>query len=102
MIFEVGFDRLATQELRHAVNRYRGQSARAADRFVIAVDQALQDIAENPLLWPMFQPGFRWRRVRKFTYVLYFQIRNEVSVRVLAVAHINRKPGYWKRRAKRP
>lgn len=100
--WEVGFHRLALAEFHGALNRYRSQSALATTRFVAAVDIALQKIADDPAQWPEFRPGYRWVRVHKFPYVLYFQLQGMDRVRILAVAHTKRRPGYWIRRQGKP
>jgi hypothetical protein len=42
---------------------------------------------------------FRKVKVGKFRYSLVFRIRGD-EVQILAMAHMSRKPGYWKDRAK--
>jgi plasmid stabilization system protein ParE len=102
MSFEIIFHRLAFRELQRAAARYRGQSTRVADRFIVALDRAFQKIAENPLQWALYRPGLRWLSVHKFPYIVYFQIRNEDCVRIIAVAHGKRRPGYWLKRIFKP
>lgn len=102
MRFEIRFHRLAFRELQSAARHYRSESARTADRFIAALDRALQKVGENPLQWPEFDDGYRWYRVRKFPYVLYFEIKSEDRIRIMAVAHNQRRPGYWIKRANRP
>ncbi|HKI37123.1 MAG TPA: hypothetical protein VKA46_35040 [Gemmataceae bacterium] len=41
-------------------------------------------------------------RVRRFQYVLYYEIIDPSRVRVFAVAHTRRRPGYWLRRLIHP
>ena len=49
-----------------------------------------------------FGTRYRWMRVRRFPYILYYEILDPFRVRVYAVAHTSRHPGYWLRRATRP
>ena len=100
--YELDFHRLAFRELQEALRRYRTQSVKVANRFIVAVDQAIQKITANPLQWTAFHPGFRWLTVRKFPYVLYYHIISENRIRIVAVAHAKRRPGYWIKRASRP
>lgn len=37
-------------------------------------------------------------RVRRFSYILYYEILDPTQVVVYAVAHSSRRPGYWLRR----
>jgi plasmid stabilization system protein ParE len=46
--------------------------------------------------------GTRWARVQPFNYLLHFRIVDENRVRVLAVSHGSRRPGYWVHRIRRP
>jgi plasmid stabilization system protein ParE len=64
--WDLSFDPLAFREFVRASNWYRDQSPRAADRFIDAVDRAVERICANPLQWPAFRTRFRWVRVRKF------------------------------------
>jgi toxin ParE1/3/4 len=103
MIFTpMRFHRLASQDYLKALRHYARQSERAADRFILAVDAALQKILANPLLCAKYDAHFRWVLLRRFPYVLYFEILDDTTIHILAVAHSNRKPGYWKQRANRP
>jgi len=45
-----------------------------------------------------FDGEFRKIRVGKFRYNLVFRIRGE-EIQILAVMHMSRRPGYWKKRA---
>ena len=99
---ELHFPRLAERELTDADARYRGQSARSADRFRVAVEDAMKEIAAQPLLCPAYRRSSRWLRLRKFPYVLYFQIKSLDRISILAVAHKQRRPGYWMNRLYRP
>jgi hypothetical protein len=45
-----------------------------------------------------YQQSYRWMRLNRFPYLLYYEIRDEQSVLVYAVAHARRRPGYWRRR----
>jgi len=37
-------------------------------------------------------------RVRRFSYVLYYEVLDPTQVLIYAVAHTSRRPGYWLRR----
>lgn len=98
---EIRFERRASKDYLESARWYRRKSTRAALRFVTAVDAALQRAAAEPYRWPKVDDKFRWITVERFPYVLYYQIVTEETVVVLAIAHTSRRPGYWKRRAKR-
>ncbi len=95
---QVAFHRLADRELAKACARYAREGEGLRLRFIAAVDAATERIAEAPLQWATYADKYRWIRVGKFAYVLYYQIISESCVLVLAVAHTSRRPGYWHRR----
>jgi hypothetical protein len=98
----VVFHRLAAQEFVRARRSYGRRSAQAESRFVTAVADALLFIEANPLLASAYQGNYRWQRVRRFPYVLYFEPIATGTVYIYAVAHARRRPGYWLRRVNRP
>jgi hypothetical protein len=98
----VVFHRLATQEFVAARRRYRHIDPDLEDRFVAAVGRAVRRVDANPLLGSLFRGSFRWVRTRRYPYVLYYEVISPDFVRVYAVAHSRRRPGYWLRRVNRP
>ncbi|MBI1831041.1 MAG: type II toxin-antitoxin system RelE/ParE family toxin [Planctomycetes bacterium] len=97
----VQFHRLALKEYLHERRWYARRSAQAAARFVLAVDAAVQRIAENPLACPELRDGVRWVRLRRFPHLLYFLELTDNVIEIVAVAHGLRRLGYWIRRLKR-
>ena len=92
------FHRLAARELRCARNWYRERSVEAADRFSVAVNQAVSQIIARGDALPPVNKDYRYIRVNRFPYVLIFQTDGGGVVKVVAVAHTSRRPGYWRRR----
>src|ERR1019366_3134659 len=99
---EIRFHRLASPEFMKAVRWYARRSERAAERFIAAVDAALDKIKEDPYRWPATLNELRWVRLRRFPYFIHFQITNDATVQVLAFAHGRRRPGYWMKRTTKP
>ena len=96
------FHRLASQEYRLALRRYGRRSPGAAQRFYTAVDTVVQRIAATPDQGAPFGSRFRWLRLRRFPFLLYYEVLDPSRVKVYAVAHASRRPGYWLRRRTRP
>lgn len=96
--------RPAQAEVTKQAAYYAEDNPTKARDFVIAIDQAFQAIAANPERWP-FWPGIDANRgLRRHvvpkpfaTYVIAYRT-TPTHVRVLAVAHTRRQPGYWIRR----
>jgi hypothetical protein len=54
----------------------------------------------NPQAWTIIQQGPSWTYrcfVRPFPFGLIYKIK-EKKIIVIAVMHLSRKPGYWKKR----
>ncbi|MFW6125278.1 MAG: type II toxin-antitoxin system RelE/ParE family toxin [Pirellulales bacterium] len=95
------FHRLAATEYIKARRWYAREGGdRVADRLRDEVDEAVKRIAGNPYLGSTFRKAYRWVRIHRFPYLLYYQILDESRVMILAVAHAARRPGYWLRRAR--
>jgi len=89
----------AREEFLATVDWYRERSAAVARRFV---ERALAEIRSNPESWPLaphVAEILQARRIllRKFPYALVFLLLRS-EIRVLALAHGRRRPGYWRSR----
>ena len=74
-----------------------------AAHFTAAVDHAIDRVAEYPEIGVVIRVS-RGRQIRKwrvqgFRYSLVYALLDDV-IRILAVAHHSRKPGYWVYRLK--
>jgi plasmid stabilization system protein ParE len=89
----------ALAEATAAESWYRERSDRVAGRFAAEVERALTLLGERPALGPRWEHAGVDERVRqlplrRFPFVLFYVVGASV-VRVLAVAHTSREPGYW-------
>jgi plasmid stabilization system protein ParE len=97
--YDVFFHRLAAGEYLKARRWYAREGGnRLAERFRDEVDEAVERIARNPEAGAIFRTAYRWVRLHRFPYVLYYQILDESRLLILAVAHAARRPAYWIRR----
>jgi plasmid stabilization system protein ParE len=96
----VVFHRLAARDYRGALRWYARRSSGAAQRFRTAIDAAVQCIANAPQQGSTYHGRFRWTRVGRYPFGLYCEVNDPALVRILAVAHGRRHPGYWLRRAR--
>ena len=96
----VSFHPLATREARIASRWYARRSTAAAQRFQLAVQQVAQQIGAAPDQGVPFRSRFRWMRVRRYSYMLYYEVLDPTQVLIYAVAHTSRRPGYWLRRTR--
>jgi len=77
---------------------YDGQAPGLGEEFIGEVEQVVALIAKNPAVGGTYLGETRRVLVRRFPYsVVYRSAPGEI--RVLAVAHQHRRPGYWRGRA---
>lgn len=98
----VRFEDEADVEYRQAGRWYEGRRTGLGLEFFDAVDEAIGRIVDLPKIGtrvPRLSADLPVRRhaVRRFPYhVVYLDTPEQI--RILAVAHDRRKPGYWKSR----
>ena len=93
----VEIDAIAEREAREAFEWYRARDPDIADRFEGAFRQTVTKIGAAPLRFPPHAHSTRRAVVERFPWVVVFLVRAE-SIRILAVAHMRRRPGYWRGR----
>jgi plasmid stabilization system protein ParE len=91
---------LALNELRAADRWYSQRSLFASQRFRLAVNRLVQRIAQAAQQGTPFRQRYYWRRLYRFPYLFYYEIRDPKPVLIYAVAHSRRRPGYWLRRVR--
>jgi plasmid stabilization system protein ParE len=95
----VRFHDQAKAELDEAAEWYERKKPGLGGEFRAAVEETVERIRMNPLLGFKFaRTRFRYRLVPRFPYVVFYGEHPQV-IRVMAVAHGSRRPGYWRRRA---
>lgn len=98
----VRFEEEADAEYRLAGRWYEGQREKLGIEFFDAVDAAIDRIVEMPRggtrlpRMPADLP-VRRRAVTRFPYHVVY-LETPTHIRILAIAHDRRKPGYWKDR----
>ena len=91
----------AQLELRAAANWYSEREAGLGEELVIEVDRTLTTMLAAPQRNPSWRVGQPYRKafVHRFPYVVFY-LETADDVRVLAIAHRKRRPGYWLQRAR--
>jgi toxin ParE1/3/4 len=84
-------------ELRRAADRYDTQVPGLGDEFAAEVESVIAQVISHPEIGAPFLAGTRRVLVRRFPFGLVYRIWEEQLV-VIAVAHQQRRPGYWLRR----
>jgi plasmid stabilization system protein ParE len=93
----VRFNKSAIKDFRQARDWYATRSQDAATNFVTAVDAAVDRIIEQGESLPIVSGRFRSVQLEKYPHSLVFYQRASGDIRIVAVAHPSRRPGYWRR-----
>jgi toxin ParE1/3/4 len=92
----------ARRELRDAARWYEDQREGLGEAFIAAIEEALARVARlgpdcRPAIGISRELGIKRVLVHRFPYLVVF-IELPRSIRVLAVCHARRRPGYWRKR----
>lgn len=92
----------AAEELDEAATWYEARRPELGIELIHAVRQAFRRIAEAPQAWPLARdvpPHLRVRKLllQRFPYAIVF-VEVDEEIRVIAIAHGSRQPGYWRAR----
>jgi plasmid stabilization system protein ParE len=87
----------ATKEARAARQWYKARNQVVAAEFVEELKAGIRKILDSPTRWPLVSPGIRKYRLHRFPYNLIYR-QTPAAIRIIAVAHGHRRPGYWKSR----
>jgi plasmid stabilization system protein ParE len=96
----VRFLEIAEIELDQAIRWYRAQAPGLGDAFLIEVLATADRIVRFPDAWHPLDEEVRRCRLSRFPYALIYTIDNG-DILVLAVAHLHRRPNYWRDRLQR-
>lgn len=83
---------LAEEDLLDIQRWYDAQQGGLGGEFRQSVDELLQRLRDNPLMYPAVYRGLRRAVLRRFPYLVYFTVESEV-VSIVACLHGKRRPG---------
>jgi plasmid stabilization system protein ParE len=92
------FHEEASAELEAAYHWYAERAPEAAAAFADEIDYAVRAIIRAPDTWPPYHGATRRYLLHHYPYAIIYN-QAQSTVRVLAVAHTSRRPGYWQSRA---
>ena len=87
----------AKQELDKAVHYYENCSSGLGLEFAEEVYAAIFRIIAYPKAYTRLSKHTRRCLVHRFPFGVIFQVKDE-TLRVIAIANLNRKPEYWRKR----
>ena len=87
----------ALDEAEVALDWYARRSTRAAEMFANELDWAIERISQHPKQYALHEFGTRRIVLKRFPYLVVFW-ETATGVKIIAVAHGHRRPGYWRDR----
>jgi len=98
----VRLDDEAVEELEAGALWYETRREDLGVEFISAVREGFLRIASAPQTWPYVPDvpemlGVRRMLLRRFPYAIVY-VELEAEIRVLALAHTSREPGFWRSR----
>ena len=84
-------------ELEEARSWYENNAEGLGADFLEEVERAINTIRRTPEAWPVYMDDVRRFLVHRFPFAVLYR-HDDVKIRIYAVAHLRRKPGYWKKR----
>jgi hypothetical protein len=88
------FHSQAAEELEAAARYYEDCQPGLGFEFIEEVFAAIVRIQKFPAAWPFLSKNTRRCLVNRFPFGVVFQVKSD-SIRIVAVTHLHRAPGYW-------
>ena len=88
----VSFHPKASAELNESALYFDRQSAGLGDEFMDELEDAIRMVAQFPDTWPCVRNDIRRIIVPRFQYNIFYRLRPDTTVEILAVMHPKRKP----------
>ena len=87
----------AHKDLLEAREWYANIRPELGERFALAVEATVEELAEHPLQFPLLHRSTRRAGVRRFPYGLFFEVQ-EHRIVIIACFHGRRNPTHWQTR----
>ncbi len=95
---EIQWHSEADSEFRSAARHYQRREEGLGDRFGRAILAAVDHAAVDPKRYQWIDGQCQFVRAKKFPYSVIYQ-EKEGGIRIVAIMHQHRRPGYWKERS---
>jgi toxin ParE1/3/4 len=96
-MMQLDYESEALQEVFDAAEWYSLRADGLRNRFLKQWKGAETRLIANPERYPCFEEDLRKCRFENFPYLMIYRIEED-RVRIYAVMHTSRRPGYWKDR----
>ena len=87
----------ARLEYREAAAFYESRRPGLGAAFSVEVEATIRTILETPEKWRCLEQDVRTCRARTFPYAILYTWQAD-SLLIIAVMHLRREPGYWRKR----
>jgi plasmid stabilization system protein ParE len=87
----------AAAETNEAAKYYEERVSGLGLLFLAAVEEATEKVRANPEAFQLVGKEIRHKPIRQFPYSLLYALEPD-RIRIIAVAHQKRRPGYWTHR----
>jgi plasmid stabilization system protein ParE len=87
----------AEKELEEVEKYYDNIREELGDRFRAETEMAISRILDFPNAWQRLTQNTRRRTLKTFLYGIVYRVKTD-EIRILAVMHLHREPGYWRNR----
>ncbi len=84
----------ADAEMAEAAQYYEKRTIGLGDAFLDAVEDAIKKVVAEPEGCGLVGNGLRQKLLQRFPYSLLYAVDGD-RIRIVAVAHHKRRPGYW-------
>jgi len=92
-MYQVTYRAIATEEYEEAIKWYYERSAGAAERFINAVNEKLDNISSNPRQYKNLFKNYHEVSTIKYPYTIVYFIDEELQrVVIVAIYHHKRRP----------
>lgn len=90
----VALEAAAALEVEQAFDWYESRRSGLGADFLRSVALARDMLVRDPERFPHTREPFRWVKLRKFPYALYFRIKGD-TVLIVACLHFRQSPTLW-------
>ena len=87
----------ADEEYTQAAEYYSGINSELGGRFYDEIERLILDVRRQPQRFPLLDPPIHRHFSNVFPYALLY-VDQPDRVIIIAVMHMNRRPGYWRKR----
>jgi len=95
---KITFHEEADSEIHEAALYYEGRATGLGLAFLDEIEKTSERILSHPMAYQRVAEEVRQALVARFPYSMLYVIEADEHIRVSAVAHLKRRPGYWWKR----